>query len=220
MERFGNAIATFEHAIERARQMIKLYDALEALRPSESANDDALRSAYFQTVSSFDFFSHEIAAIEAKYRFSNSIKTRNISLPMEIITIIDVQERLIAADQFIRQANSYKAFVDPAKLAELISCYCDSPWNKIRDRINLLNHSDNIKTAEQLKGQLKNIWRRRNQIAHSADINPSLAGIGLWPIDKSDSEITIKFIEILGSVLPYVFSLPLEGGDLNDLEVN
>ncbi|WP_188261512.1 HEPN domain-containing protein [Azospirillum tabaci] len=206
MERFSYAITTFEHAIERARQMVKLYDALVALRPREPANDDALRSAYFQTVSSFDFFAHELAAVEAKYRFSNAIRTKNISLPMDIMMILDKEERISAAEQCIRQINSYKAFVDPGKLAEALSCYCEKPWIKICELMNKEKSEADRRTAEQIKGQLKNIWRRRNQIAHAADVNPALAGIELWPIDKEDTEITINFIKEIGGTLPYVIS--------------
>lgn len=62
------------------------------------------------------------------------------------------------------------------------------------------------RTAEQIKGQLKSIWKRRNQIAHEADVNPTLAGIRLWPIDKPDTELTISFILEVGEQLPHVIS--------------
>ncbi|WP_263263022.1 HEPN domain-containing protein [Pseudomonas sp. RIT-PI-S] len=206
MERFNSAIAVFQHAVERARQMVSLYDALVALRPREPANDDALRSAYFQVVSSFDFFAHEIAAIEANYRLSKNIRTKKISVPMELMVIVNEEERIAAADSYLRQQNSYRAFVDPGKLAELLSCYCDEPWKKIHISFNDgKNESDKL-GLEELKGQLKNIWRRRNQIAHEADVNPTFAGIGLWPIDKTDTQFTIDFIVELGRFLPMVIS--------------
>ncbi len=209
MDRFNDAAATFNHAIERARQMISLYDALSALRPAEPANDDALRSAYFLAVSSFDFFAHEIAAVEATYRFSNGIKTRNIHLPMEVMTVVDAEARIAAAETHIRSVNSYKAFVDPGKLAELLSCYCLKPWEKMAVFYNALLDQGAVKTADELKGQLKTIWKRRNQIAHEADVNPTLAGVTLWPIDKVDTNITIDFISSLGAHLPAVIAEPL-----------
>lgn len=213
MERFGDAIRAFEHAMDRARQMIKLYEALEALRHGDPANDDALRSAYFQAVSSFDFFVHEIALIEAKYRFEAGVRTRNISLPMEVMTIVDDEERLNAAAANVRQANSYKAFVDPAKLAELLSCYCEKPWRKIIARLNEDEEGQISYEENSVKGQLKSIWKRRNQIAHEADVNPTLAGVSLWPIDKQDTEFTISFIVRLGEKLPFVISQVLSEED-------
>lgn len=206
MERFNEATSTFQHALDRARQMVNLFDALTALRRHDAANDDALRSAYILAVSSFDFFAHEIAAIEAMHRFRSATRTRNISLPMEIITIGDSQERFTAAKEHIRQINSYKAFVDPAKLAEILSCFCETPWQKIADRVNTDKNVEDMRNLEEIKGQLKSIWKRRNQIAHEADVNPTLSGISLWPIDKIDTEITISFLEELGLQLPFVIS--------------
>lgn len=218
MERFGDAIRTFEHAIDRARQLINLYDALYALRRDDPANDDALRSAYFQAVSSFDFFVHEVALIEAVHRFQNGIKTRNISLPMEVMTITDAEDRLNTASAHIRKNNSYRAFVDPAKLAELLSCYCEKPWQKMIDRINEGKDPADLSEEQGVKGQLKSIWKRRNQIAHEADVNPTLAGITLWPIDKPDTEMTITFIAMLGEHLPHIISEPLPEGNNDDEE--
>ena len=206
MERFSSAVSTFEHAIARGRQMVRLYDALSALRNNDPANDDALRAAYFQAVSSFDFFAHEIAAVEAKHRFEAGKKTRNISLPMELMTIAEVNARISAAEEQVRQSNSFKAFVDPAKLAEMLSCFCENPWDRILFRINEGKEQPAQKSAEQVKGQLKSIWKRRNKIAHEADVNPALAGISLWPIDKQDAELTISFVEEIGSHLPAVIS--------------
>jgi hypothetical protein len=208
MQRFVDARTNFDHAMSRAREMITLFDALTALRPGNSANDDALRAAYFQAVSSFDFFAHEIAAVEARHRFTNGIQTKNIRLPMEILTSPNPQERISNAETHIRFSNSYKAFVDPAKLAELLSCYCESPWSLICEGINFLSDAP-LRTAEDLKAQLKSIWKRRNQIAHEADINPTLSGIGLWPIDKSDTESTIEFLIMIANELPATIATPL-----------
>lgn len=213
MERFADATATFQHAIDRARQMVALFDALSALRPREPANDDALRSAYFFAVSSFDFFAHELAAVEAKHRFTNGIRTRNIHLPMEVMTIADNEVRIATAEAHVRQVNSYKAFVDPGKLAELLSCFCLKPWDRLATLINSALPEDERRCVEDIKGQLKSIWKRRNQIAHEADVNPTLAGVSLWPIDKVDAEITIDFIAVLGAHMPTVISdILLEDG--------
>lgn len=195
--------------MDRARQMISLFDALSALRPREAANDDALRSAYFLAVSSFDFFAHELAAVEAKHRFTNGLKTRNIHLPMEVMTVGDAEARIATAEAYVRQVNSYKAFVDPGKLAEMLSCYCTKPWDNIATLINAGIAEAERRPTDDIKGQLKRIWKRRNQIAHEADVNPVLAGIELWPIDKTDTEITIDFIALIGNHLPNVIATPL-----------
>lgn len=206
MSRFEGCNEAFAHAIARARDMIQLFNGLSHLR-RDPANDDALRAAYFQAVSSFDFYVHEIVAVEASYRFRNSIPTRNIVLPMEITMISDPEDRYIAVDADVRERNSYKAFVDPQKLSEALSCFCNKPWDLILEKHKEL-HGDGADRSS-LIAQLKNIWKRRNKIAHEADVNPTLSGISLWPIDQTDTEITVSFVEKLGKCLPGVISQPL-----------
>jgi hypothetical protein len=183
--------------------MIRLFNGLSHLR-NDPANDDALRAAYFQAVSSFDFYVHEIVATEASHRFRNAIPTRNIVLPMEITMIASPEERYIAVDLDIRERNSYKAFVDPQKLAEVLSCFCEKPWELIASRHNEI-HGDGVDRSS-LIAQLKSIWKRRNKIAHEADVNPTMSGVSLWPIDQPDTEITVGFVEKLGMCLPEVIS--------------
>jgi len=48
--------------------------------------------------------------------------------------------------------------------------------------------------------------------------NPTLAGIGLWPIDKSDTELTISFILSVGEHLPAVISMELPAGADTNLD--
>lgn len=204
MERFDLSIGAFRHSIARAREMVRLFHGLTHLRQS-ATNDDALRAAYFQAVSSFDFFVHELVAVEAIYRFQNAIPTRNIALPMEVTIIGDFEARNSAVEQVLREQNSYKSFVDPQKLAEILSCFCSKPWDEIVSKHNEKFGGDLDRAY--MTAQLRSIWQRRNKIAHEADINPALAGVSLWPIDAADTDITIQFVEQLGECLVDVIVL-------------
>jgi hypothetical protein len=213
MDRFNDALAAFDHAMDRAQQMVILYDALYALRKHDPANDDALRSAYIQAVSSFDFFAHELAVTEALHRYTNGIRTRNITISMDIMTIQDPAAQLSEVEARIRQYNSYRAFVDPEKLAQMLSCYCSDPWSKITEYFNRDKPERDRRSVEHLRGQLRTIWKRRNKIAHEADVNPALAGISLWPIDKQDTVLTINFVKQVGDQLPKVICECLSNDD-------
>lgn len=206
MERFANCGVVYNHALDRARQMVNLFDALTLLRPSPS-NDDALRAGYFQAVSSFDFYVHELVAVEAHHRFSNARKTKALVIPMDTMAINDAADRNAAVNLHIRERNSFKAFVDPAKLSEILSCFCENPWSKILELYP--QFSGEARSEKELKDQLRSIWKRRNKIAHEADVDPTFAGIGLWPIFKEDTLLTIKFLNDLGCCLPQVVSFPL-----------
>ena len=206
MDRFETCNEAFAHAVSRARDMCQLYSGLSHLRDDPS-NDDVLRAACFQAVSSFDFYVHEVVATEASHRFRNSLPTRNIVLPMEITMISDSVERFDAVDLHVRESHSYKTFVDPKKLSEILSCFCESPWNLIVEKHNEM-HGEGV-DKRTLMAQLKTIWKRRNKIAHEADVNPTLSGISLWPIDLTDADITVAFVKKLGQCLPDVISQPL-----------
>ena len=206
MDRFSDCTAAFREASGRAREMISLFDALEMLRKDDK-NEDALRAAWIQAVSSFDFFVHELVVLEATYRFSSCVSTRNLQLPMEIAVMVNSAERSDAFAAHIRQSNSYKAFVAPDRLAEVLSCFTLNPWEKIEVEYNQANGEK--KEANELKRSLKQIWDRRNKIAHEADINPTLSGTQLWPLYKEDAEFTIDFVERLGVCLPRVISTSL-----------
>lgn len=206
MIRFENSETAFDHAIARAKEMGVLYGALTALRSTPS-NADALRAAWIQAVSSFDYFVHEIFWIEAVHRFANALPTRNISVPMEVYSISDPAIRLAQLEATIRNQNSHKAFVAPDKVAEALSCFCENPWEKIGEEYNKGRAKE--EKLKSIKTQLRNIWQRRNKIAHEADINPDLAGVSLWPMYPEDTEYAIQFISDLGSCLTKVISAPL-----------
>lgn len=207
MERFAKCSLAFGAATSRSRDTLKLYDALKLIGATDVTCDDALRSAWIQSVSSFDFFLHEIVATEAVFRSKNRLATRNISLPLEATIIEDDIDRHIAIETHIRLGNSYKAFVAPSKLAEVLACFTSDPWEKIVKEFNAATGENN--TTKQLKETLGNIWDRRNKIAHEADINPTLSGVELWPMFRVDVNFTIDFIIKLATCIPEVISKPL-----------
>lgn len=205
MDRFDDCLALFQGAVERAKQMVSLFDALEMLRRDER-NHDALRAAWIQAVSSFDFFVHELVAVEATYRYVNAVPTRNLVMPVEVAVIRDPVQRHSAYEAYVRKGNSYKSFVAPEKLAEVFSCFTTCPWEKISVVYKEINGLE--EGAVQLKQSLKQIWDRRNKIAHEADINPAMSGTQLWPVYSDDALFTIDFVSRIGKCLPRVISSP------------
>lgn len=198
MPRFDPCLERFEHAISRSREMINLFAALNLIRVAPE-NDDALRAAYFQAVSSFDLLVHDALLAEVEHRARNRFPTRKVDVPLDLIGIADADERVGMIVDHVRKGNSYKSFVDPAKLSEALSCIFEEPWPKIAEKFS--ERKGTVAPVDELKGQLKSIWGRRNKIAHEADINPVLAGISLWPIDAEDTNLTVDFLYDLGHSL-------------------
>jgi hypothetical protein len=150
---------------------------------------DMLRAAVVLCVSAFDFLIHELYRVEVLARLKSGRSVRRLHIPFEAaIAGSSDLEALIEAH--VRDVNSYKSFVDPAKFAEAMGCFVDSPWEKIAVK----SGSD----ADSLKRRVRSVYRWRNRIAHEADINPTLSGIMLFAIIKSDVIDAITDFERIG----------------------
>lgn len=88
------------------------------------------------------------------------------------------------------QVNSYKSFVDPKKYSDAMGCFVSNPWDRVAAKLG--------RDAQSVKQRVRTIYRWRNRIAHEADINPALAGVELWPIDKQDVVEAIHDVEKVG----------------------
>jgi hypothetical protein len=195
MERFIACTEAFSAALIRAREMLDLFDALKLMKANQLVCDDALRAAWIQMVSSFDYHNHEVFAIEAAYRHANSIAAKRIAVPLEILAIKSDDDRQIFFDQHYRESISYKSFVSYDKILEAAACFTDGPAAKIVADFNSAD-GENM-SGETIKSTLNSIWNRRNRIAHEADINPTMAGVELWPIYRDDVAFSISFVERL-----------------------
>ena len=90
----------------------------------------------------------------------------------------------------IGSVHSYKSFIAPDKIAEVLCHFLDSPWSAIASKMG--------EKESDIKSRLKELVRWRNRIAHEADINPTLGGIDLWPIFEQDVREAIEFLGSLG----------------------
>ncbi|MCH8490272.1 MAG: hypothetical protein LAT81_10150 [Oceanicaulis sp.] len=183
--------------------MLDLFDALELIRKNEE-NCDALRAGWIQAVSSFDFFMHEVSAVELRHRLENQVPIRNVLVSIDTVRAVIDQQRIDLVEDSFRKSNSYKSFVDPQNVGELLGCFVESGWDKIADVFEL-NYKEGLDSGE-LKRSIKRIWIRRNKIAHEADINPSMAGVSLWPLSRDDLDFTITRIERVGKSVPPVLA--------------
>nr|WP_146055787.1 HEPN domain-containing protein [Bosea psychrotolerans] len=150
---------------------------------------DMLRASVVLSVSAFDYLVHEIFRVEAIRRLKAKRPVSRFTVPFNILNH-DNADFEMHLDAHIREINSYKSFVDPKKFSEALGCFVADPWTKIATQIG--------SRPDELKTRIRAIYRWRNRIAHEADINPVLSGIGLWPIHKSDVVGAIEDIELVG----------------------
>ena len=88
----------------------------------------------------------------------------------------------------IRGSLSQKSFQQPDKIADAIRLISDK---KLWDEVSALMG----KESKEIKQNLIVIIKRRNKIAHEADIDPSFPIGDRWPIDESYIEEAVDFIQ-------------------------
>jgi len=150
---------------------------------------DLLRASIVLSISAFDYLIHELFRIEVLRRHEERRPIARLEIPFNVHAADD-ESRGALLEKFIVERNSFRSFVDPVKYADAMGCFFQSPWDKVGAQLG--------KGSEELKARLKLIYRWRNRIAHEADINPSLAGIELWPILKSDVLDAVWDLEQIG----------------------
>ncbi|GLK76805.1 hypothetical protein GCM10008171_20590 [Methylopila jiangsuensis] len=189
MDRYRKVRETFESSLYRARNLTEVQDYLSKNYSVALDTSDMLRASVVLSVSSFDHLIHEIFRVEVLHRLNFKKEINNFDIPFNI-QIADAEHWPHLVENFVRNKNSYKSFVDPGKFSEALSCFISDPWSHIADDTGL--------KAKDLKARLRTIYMWRNRIAHEADINPVLGGVSLWPIIKEDVTKAIGDLEKIG----------------------
>lgn len=143
-------------------------------------------------MSSLDLLIHSLYLNEVRHRLSNGIQIKSLVIPFNSL-VLGPAEAAAAIDSHISNNHSYKSFIAPDKISEVICHFIDNPFVVISQKLGL--------PEKDVKIKLKELVRWRNRIAHEADINPELGGIELWPIFESDVRTAIDFIERLGEII-------------------
>jgi hypothetical protein len=171
-------------------QFCHIYEYDTANYPTAMDMSDLLRSGILLAVSSLDLLVHSLYRAEVVYRLQNSIPIDFLEIPYNCL-ISDPIIKIQSVDTSIKSSHSFKSFVAPDKIAEILRHFVADPWTSIAVDIG--------EDKKDTKSRLRQIIDWRNRIAHEADINPNYGGIDLWPISKLDTESSIKFIEKIGT---------------------
>lgn len=189
MDRFSEAETRFLECLARCKGICEFQSYTEEKNTAVLDTTDILRASVVLCVSAYDFLVHELFRIEVIARYQTGRNIKRFSLPFRI-TIANSSEIEGLIDAHVREANSYKSFVDPGKFSEAFGCFIEAPWDKIAKDLNC--------NAPDLKTRIRAIYRWRNRIAHEADINPVYAGVEFFPILKDDVIQAINDIEVVG----------------------
>ncbi|SCB46523.1 HEPN domain-containing protein [Rhizobium multihospitium] len=186
------ALDQFYANITRVKALVGLHNSLKKQTTAALDVSDLLRACHVMCVSAVDHYIHEVARIGMMETFDGlrapTPAFNRFRLGMSCIvfaTSPTVSRSNIESD--IREQHSYLSFQQPDKIADAIRLVTES---KLWEQVAALVSSD----AKSVKDRITLIVDRRNKIAHEADLDPTYPN-SRWPIDTTDLEATISFVE-------------------------
>lgn len=186
-------IEQFRENITRVQVLDGVHTALDNTTTTALDLTDLLRAQIVMIVSALDLYIHEITRIgmlevyngqrpqtDAFLRFQVTLESA-----MEGIAKPQVGEWL---DVEIRERHGHLSFQDPDNIADAVRRFSSCElWPSVATQLNL--------DVRDIKTQLSAIVKRRNQIVHEADLDPSYPGtVTRWPISPANVASTLKFI--------------------------
>ena len=189
------AIDEFRANMVRVRNLGYLFDDLNARTYETPDLSDLLRAELVLAVSALDQFVHEVARLgmlEA-YRGERERTPQFLRFQVSAEGVLRGMGEGAGDEWFdieIRNRNVHRSFQNPDRIAEALRLVSSvSVWNEVGGLMDM--------DAGLVRDRLKSIVDRRNQIAHEADVNPTLHE-GLWQIDSQTTADDIDFIERVG----------------------
>ena len=189
-----SALDQFRENQQRARELVELTSAIDALTTEAIDLGDLLRSALVLSVSALDHFVHEHvrAGMVEAHRGLKKMTDAHLRFPVSVVAVHEALGDPARHDWLanaVRDAHSWLAFQQPEKIADAIRLISDvALWEEVGRRMG--------RTAADVKTELKTIVGRRNKIAHEADMNPTFPGVR-WPIDE---RLTIRALDFVADV--------------------
>lgn len=201
-------IAAFDRHITRARDLCGIATTLRAQLSDAIDLSDIYRAAFVQGVSAFDTFVHAEVRVRMLDIFSNSNSARTpafekfrVSLNSTSLAILNSGNsaaQLNWLDNEIREQHSYLSFQQPEKVADAVRLISDVVlWQALADHLGQ-NPVGGESGAKVLKRRLALIVDRRNTIVHESDVDPTLPGVAIYPMDQQTAEGALDFLQLLG----------------------
>lgn len=185
--------AIFDLPMQRVHTLIVFYEHLSVSVQPILDCSDLLRSALMLCVSALDQYIHE-TTVAGMMLCWNGSKPQTESFKKYALSIAIVKQLLdtnnsTCVELAIRENLSFLTFQQPDKIAAAIRLFStEELWPSVAALLGI--------DTKDLKSELELIIRRRNKIAHEADLDPSYPG-QMWPIDKNMVEASSELIKII-----------------------
>lgn len=189
-----NPIEQFRENIIRVQDLGGLQSVLDSTTTSVLDLTDLLRAQIVMIVSALDLYIHEITRI-GMLEVYNGVRSQTdaflkfqVSLDSAIQGISNTS-RDEWLDTEIRERHSHQSFQEPDKIADAVRRFSSCElWPSVAVKLNL--------DVREVKGQLSAIVKRRNQIVHESDLDPTYPGTVIrWSISPADVSDTLGFVQ-------------------------
>ena len=204
------ALELFQANIQRSRDLTAVFQAMDTQTTQALDLTDILRASLVMSVSTLDYFIHEITrlGILEAYRGERGRTTAFLRFQVTLESAIAASMGRgfeVWLENEVRERHSYQSFQMPDRIADALRLVSDLPlWDSVSARMGL--------TRQEVIDRLTLIVQRRNKIAHEADIMPDHAGQTVHsdlrsPIDEPMVDQAINFIASLAETIHELVSL-------------
>lgn len=201
---------SFSTNLSYARKMVKAGQALEVLNPNGIDTGDFYRAAWVQAISALEHWVQEevlrrVGEEADKDSPDMPAKLRAFRLPLENVEAVQRGERSLAETvvEHVRADVAYRSLQNPDAIAQTMALVTDvKVWREAAKWVNRWNHHRTTMDDKQLRGRYVGLLRRRNQIAHDADLVDG-DHTQRHAIDAAQVTDAIEWIERIALALAY-----------------
>lgn len=201
---------SFVTNLSYARQMVRAGQALEVLSPKGIDTGDFYRAAWVQAIAALEHWVQEevlrrVAEEAAKDGPDMPRRLRDYPLPLHCVERAQRGETTTAevVAERVRQDIVRQTLQNPDAIAKVMALVTDvKVWREAAKWINRWSQYRTSYDEKRLRGQYILLLRRRNQIAHDADlIDGDLKQ--RRPISEADVADALNWIERIALALAY-----------------
>lgn len=193
-------IEIFRSSLADSRQLLSLYEHCVLGLKLPGDYSDLLRMSFIYCLSALDKLIHDIIVHEMVEIYTgrrpptDKYQSETISLNNHIVLgCATVPPPEIVFEGIVKAKLGHLSFMDPDKLSAGLSLIWSQShkWQVIADAMG--------RDKDQVRTELRNLFKRRNAIVHEADRDPSTnEKLPIQPVDAERGQI---FIEKLGETI-------------------
>ncbi|MEV5826033.1 hypothetical protein AB0L25_10690 [Spirillospora sp. NPDC052242] len=191
----------FQQNISYARQLVRGGKSLEHLGVGAFDVTDLYRAAWSQAVAAIDHWvTREIVdrgvVLALRPGVPRPAKFDKLTMPVQLFERIHHHSEPLAETfrTYLEDHFEFKTFQSPEKIAEGFAHVSEVKlWVKVAEILTAQDPSSPV-TSDEVRTRMREIARRRNNIAHTADHDPGQPDQKL-PITADEAEETIDWLE-------------------------